>query len=120
MVNITFIRCDDEVDQVIGGDEAAPSIGGDEPRIFTGGDEEVPAEPPAQVSDVRLKADIEAVGTTVMGLPLYQFRYIDGAQRFEGVMAQDVIEKMPEAVTVGDDGYYRVHYARLGIKMRPV
>jgi hypothetical protein len=80
---------------------------------WSGGDEE-------QFSDVRLKADVEEVGTTVMGLPLYQFRYIDGTQRFEGVMAQDVIEKMPEAVTVGDDGFYRVYYARLGIKMRPV
>jgi NAD(P)-dependent dehydrogenase (short-subunit alcohol dehydrogenase family) len=54
------------------------------------------------------------------GLPLYQYRYIEGTPRFEGVMAQDVIEKMPDAVTKGDDGYYRVYYARLGIRMRPV
>jgi hypothetical protein len=71
-------------------------------------------------SDVRLKADVKEVGTTVLGLPLYQFRYIDGEQRFEGVMAQNVIEKMPEAVIIGDDGYYRVDYARLGIRMRRV
>jgi hypothetical protein len=75
-------------------------------------------EAPIVESDVRLKADINEVGTTVMGLPLYQFRYLDGTDRFEGVMAQDVIAKMPEAVIMGDDGYYRVDYARLGIRMR--
>jgi Chaperone of endosialidase len=42
-------------------------------------------------SDVRLKTDIEQVGTTVYGLPLYQFGYKTGAERFEGVMAQDVL-----------------------------
>jgi hypothetical protein len=98
-----------------GGDEVDLRIGGDETGTITGGDE-VPNTP----SDVRLKTDITEVGTTVMGLPLYQFRYIDGTQRFEGVMAQDVIQKMPDAVTKGDDGYYRVYYARLGIRMRPV
>jgi hypothetical protein len=97
-----------------GGDEVDPGIGGDETVTITGGDE-LPVD-----SDIRLKTDIKEVGTTVMGLPLYQFRYIDGTQRFEGVMAQDVIEKMPDAVTRGDDGYYRVFYSRLGIKMRLV
>jgi hypothetical protein len=97
-----------------GGDEVDPGIGGDEPFTVTGGDEVF------EGSDIRIKADITEVGTTVLGLPLYQFRYIDGTRRFEGVMAQDVIEKMPEAVIMGDDGFYRVNYARLGIKMRPV
>jgi hypothetical protein len=92
--------------RVRGGDEVPPVV--------------PPVVPPSNASDIRLKEDIQVVGTTVLGLPLYQFRYIDGTQRFEGVMAQDVIEKMPEAVTIGDDGYYRVYYARLGIKMRPV
>ena len=68
-------------------------------------------------SDVRLKTDIEQVGTTVYGLPLYHFRYKTGAERFEGVMAQDVLEVMPDAVVVGEDGYYRVKYAQLGISM---
>ncbi|HKU28633.1 MAG TPA: tail fiber domain-containing protein [Candidatus Sulfotelmatobacter sp.] len=68
-------------------------------------------------SDVRLKTDIERVGTTVYGLPLYHFRYKTGAERFEGVMAQDVLEVMPDAVMVGEDGYYRVKYGQLGIQM---
>ncbi|MFN4144106.1 tail fiber domain-containing protein [Aestuariivirga sp.] len=68
-------------------------------------------------SDVRLKTDIEKVGTTVYGLPLYRFRYKTGPERFEGVMAQDVLEVMPSAVLTGQDGYYRVDYGRLGIGM---
>jgi hypothetical protein len=68
-------------------------------------------------SDVRLKTDIEQVGTTVYGLPLYHFRYKTGIERFEGVMAQDVLEVMPDAVLLGEDGYYRVKYAKLGIRM---
>jgi hypothetical protein len=71
----------------------------------------------AGASDVRLKTDIEQVGTTVYGLPLYHFRYKTGTERFEGVMAQDVLEVMPDAVIVGRDGYYRVKYGQLGIKM---
>ncbi len=71
------------------------------------------------LSDVRLKTDIERVGTTVYGLPLYRFRYESGRERFEGVMAQDVLQVMPDAVMVGEDGYYRVKYAQLGIKMIP-
>ena len=72
------------------------------------------------MSDIRLKADIEQVGTTVYGLPLYHFRYKTGAERFEGVMAQDVLEVMPDAVLIGSDGYYRVKYGQLGIRMSRV
>ena len=68
-------------------------------------------------SDVRLKTDIEQVGTTVYGLPLYRFRYKTGPERFQGVMAQDVLQVMPDAVVRGEDGYYRVKYAELGIRM---
>ena len=73
------------------------------------------------VSDVRLKTDIEQVGTTVYGLPLFHFRYKDGdGERFQGVMAQDVLKVMPDAVSVGENGFYRVHYGRLGIEMTRV
>lgn len=68
-------------------------------------------------SDVRLKTDIKQVGSTVYGLPVYQFRYITGSDRFEGVMAQDVLEVRPDAVVIGDDGFYRVNYAKLGISI---
>ena len=69
-------------------------------------------------SDVRLKTDIRRIGTAAHGLPLYTFRYVGDEARYEGVMAQDVLGVMPAAVSVGEDGHYRVDYALLGIPFR--
>ena len=69
-------------------------------------------------SDIRLKTDIRRVGTAAHGLPLYAFRYIGETGLYEGVMAQDVLGVMPEAVSVAEDGYYRVDYELLGIPFR--
>ena len=68
-------------------------------------------------SDICLKTDIQKIGATVFDLPLYRFSYKHRDGRYAGVMAQDVLEVVPEAVSVGDDGYYRVDYSRLGIAM---
>jgi len=69
-------------------------------------------------SDVRLKTDISRVGTTVFGLPLYRFAYLGSDERFTGVMAQDVLDVMPEAVKRDATGFYRVNYGMLGIEMQ--
>jgi hypothetical protein len=74
--------------------------------------------PPA--SDVRLKHDVHRVGTTVFGLPLYHFKYIGEPETYEGVMAHEVLQVMPDAVTRGENGYYRVNYSALGTSMRRV
>ena len=71
-------------------------------------------------SDLRLKDDVQRVGTTVFGLPLYHFKYIGAPETYEGVMAQDVLQVMPSAVSAGADGYYRVNYGALGTSMRQV
>ena len=71
-----------------------------------------------QLSDMRLKKDIIRVGTTRHQLPLYDFSYVNQPGRFEGVMAQDVLKVMPEAVTIGADGFYRVNYTMLGIEIK--
>jgi len=49
---------------------------------------------------------------------LYTSKYLGKDDRYEGVMPQDVLNVMPAAVSVGEDGYYRVNYAMLGIEMR--
>jgi Chaperone of endosialidase len=77
-----------------------------------------PLPPPEVPSDFRLKIDIQQVGTTAHSLPLYTFRYIGKDDLYEGVMAQDVLKVMPTAVSVGENGYYRVRYDMLGIEMR--
>lgn len=69
-------------------------------------------------SDVRLKEDIRRVGTTAHGLPLYHFRYRGQAGVYEGVMAQDVLGVMAEAVETGADGMMRVDYGKLGVPFR--
>ena len=77
-----------------------------------------PPNPNGALSDMRIKKDIIRVGTTLHQLPLYDFSYINQPGRFEGVMAQDVLKVMPEAVSIGSDGFYRVNYTMLGIEMK--
>lgn len=66
------------------------------------------------LSDERAKKDVRRIGTTDNGLPWYEFRYLtdkDDDPIREGLLAQDVMQIKPEAVTMGADGYMRVNYA---------
>ncbi len=72
------------------------------------------------VSDVRLKRDVRQIGFTAHDLPYYSFRYLDRPGVYEGVMAQDVLGVMPDAVLLGDDGYLRVNYEKLGVPFRRI
>jgi hypothetical protein len=49
-------------------------------------------------SDIRMKRDIERVGTNARGFPVYEFRYVGEDARTIGLMAQDVEKTMPDAV----------------------
>ena len=69
-------------------------------------------------SDIRLKSNISRIGTTVFGLPHYRFSYLGSCEMFTGVMAQDVLDVMPEAVSRDATGFYRVNYGMLGIEMQ--
>ena len=68
-------------------------------------------------SDIRLKTDIEKVGIAANGLPVYTFRYIGGDAVYRGVMAQDVLKVLPEAVSIMPNGYLAVRYDMLGLEM---
>src|SRR6516165_869382 len=72
---------------------------------------------PPVVSDVRLKRDIELLGRLPDGIGLYSYRYVWSDQVYVGVMAQDVAVTRPDAVMKGSDGFLRVDYARLGIRL---
>jgi len=74
----------------------------------------------AAVSDIRLKTHIVRVGETEGGLPLYTFRYLGGTTIYRGVMAQDVLTVMPEAVILMPNGYWAVNYDMLGLAMEIV
>jgi hypothetical protein len=53
---------------------------------------------PANLSDIRLKRDIERFGRLDNGLSLYRYRYLWSDIEYVGVMAQEVAEIRPDAV----------------------
>jgi hypothetical protein len=73
----------------------------------------------AEYSDVRLKDNITKVGSLDNGINLYTWEWNDEGKRLAnntpayGVIAQEVQEVMPEAVTRGDHGYLMVNYSKL-------
>ncbi|MCR8724170.1 tail fiber domain-containing protein [Frigidibacter sp. ROC022] len=72
------------------------------------------------ISDARLKTDIERVSTAANGLPVYQFRYRGHPEIYQGVMAQDVLQRFPDAVITLPSGYMAVNYDRLGLRMERI
>jgi hypothetical protein len=73
--------------------------------------------PNATYSDRRLKRDIARVGTHDMGFGVYRFKYLWSDLAYVGVLAQEVLEKAPDAVTTGPGGFLAVDYAALGMRM---
>ena len=77
----------------------------------------------AYASDMRLKENVSEVGKDAYtGLNLYHFSYINDpdSTMYEGVMAQEVLNFMPEAVVLTEDGFYAVDYNMLGLEMKQV
>jgi polysaccharide biosynthesis/export protein len=70
------------------------------------------------LSDVRVKRDITPIAKLENGLRLYRYRYAWSDTLYVGVLAQEVLEVAPSAVSRGADGYLRVNYARLGLRMQ--
>ena len=72
-----------------------------------------------KMSDRRAKEGIVKVGQHPLGLGIYLFRYrapfsrLYGTGRHIGVMADEVAERYPDAVSRHEDGYLRVDYGRL-------
>jgi hypothetical protein len=70
-------------------------------------------------SDIRIKQDIVQVGRLDNGFPLYAFQYKPefrnecGHGFHIGVMAQDVEQIIPDAVSVHADGYKMVDYGKV-------
>jgi hypothetical protein len=70
------------------------------------------------VSDARLKRDIALVGRLDNGLGLYRYRYLWSDTEYVGVMAQEVALMQPRAAVHGFDGYLRVNYGLLGLRLK--
>ena len=72
-------------------------------------------------SDIRLKENVEQVGTSPQGYKVYEFNYKDDFTntRYRGAMAQDVVKKNPMAVGI-QDNYLTVDYSQIDIEMEVV
>jgi hypothetical protein len=71
------------------------------------------AAPFIMSSDRRLKSDVQRIGTTKHGLPLYEYTIFGERQR--GVMADEVEKVMPDAVLTDPAGFKMVNYSMLGL-----
>jgi hypothetical protein len=65
----------------------------------------------------RLKTDVTRVAVHPAGFGIYRFRYLWSDVSHIGVMAQEVRERVPEAVVCDNDGFLRVDYAAIGMQM---
>jgi hypothetical protein len=72
-------------------------------------------------SDIRIKENIKRIGTLPSGLGIYEFEYKtefknkkhNGYGRYIGVMAQEVEQIFPEAVSTTEDGFKAVDYSKV-------
>jgi len=69
-------------------------------------------------SDIRLKHDIVLLGRLANGLGFYRFSYNGDDKVYVGVMAQEVLPIMPDAVSHDREGYLLVDYDRLGLRLQ--
>jgi hypothetical protein len=69
------------------------------------------------LSDVRLKREIDRTGTHPMGFGIYRFKYLWSDTVYVGVLAQEVLEKAPHAVAAGPGNFLTVDYGALGMQM---
>ena len=70
-------------------------------------------------SDVRLKENIQRVGVSPNGLNIYTWDWNEDGRRLAGntpsvgVIAQEVAQVIPDAVSIGAEGYLRVDYSQI-------
>ena len=65
----------------------------------------------AAASDERLKSDIVRVGTHKLGIGIYKYKIFDREEI--GVIAQELLPILPEAVIMHPSGYYMVDYSKV-------
>jgi hypothetical protein len=63
------------------------------------------------LSDRRLKTNIKRIGTHKLGVGIYEYDIM--GKHDVGVMAQEVINVLPEAIHIHPSGYMMVNYGRL-------
>jgi hypothetical protein len=72
-------------------------------------------------SDFRVKTNLNKIGHSSMGIPIYLFNYKDDlSTRYKGVVAQDLISMgITEPIGVRD-GHYTVDYSKIDVDMEMI
>ena len=65
------------------------------------------------LSDRRLKTDVELVGQSPSGINIYNFKYLNSNDTYQGVMAQEVL-----SATKLIQDYYFVDYSKLDVEFK--
>ena len=73
----------------------------------------------ASKSDIRLKENINLIGYSKLNIPIYEFNYIGKSKRYQGTMAQDLLNmNLHDAVILDKDGYYNVLYNKIDVEFK--
>jgi hypothetical protein len=75
----------------------------------------------AMFSDIRTKENVKQVGSLPNGLGVYEYEYkpefkdhpLAGHGKFTGVIAQEAIKVVPEAVNIDESGYMTIDYSKI-------
>ena len=78
--------------------------------------------PIGMMSDIRTKENIVRTGESKSGLPMYDFNYKGKKEKYNGVMAQDLLKLGREDAVIKDKetGLYKVNYDKIDVNMRSV
>lgn len=71
-------------------------------------------------SDIRLKENIVKIGSSLLGINIYEWNYINKEGRFRGVIAQELIGTNFENSLSIKDGFYWVDYTNLDVKFEKI
>ena len=71
-------------------------------------------------SSKKLKDNIVKIGKSILGYNIYKFNYKGQAQRYIGVIAEEIQQLKPEAVRMLPNGYLGVNYNLLDVEFKEV
>ena len=66
-------------------------------------------------SDRRLKENIDHIGNSPSGIKVYEFNYLNNDVRYRGVIANELVDSYPNAVSENKDGYYMIDYSQIDV-----
>jgi predicted nucleic acid-binding Zn-ribbon protein len=73
------------------------------------------------ISDARLKENLVLIGQSEKGINIYEFNYIGRKEKYQGVIAQELLNTdFESALIISEDGYYSVNYEKLDVEFKQI